>query len=101
MPNGTTDNCPACGDHRRAHTAWMTTATLEQKRAEQERAQAEAAQREQAAIGRAMAIAECELCDDEGYTADRRVCNHNPDQDATNAAGMAKVRAALAKDGDL
>lgn len=94
MPNGHTGKCPACGDHRRAFDAWMANATLDQKRAEQERAQAEAAERETAAIGRAMAIAECELCDDDGYRG-TTVCDHQEHAD-TNAAGMAKVRAALA-----
>lgn len=93
-PNGTSDKCGACGEHRRAYDAWMASATLDQKRAAQERARAEAAERADAAIARAMAIAECELCDDDGYRG-TVVCDHQEHAD-TNARGMELVRAALA-----
>lgn len=98
MPNGTDDKCPACGDHRRAFDTWMANASLDEKRAQQERAQAEAAERVSAAAARAMAIAECELCDDDGYRG-TTVCDHQEHAD-TNARGMAMVRAAMAKGDD-
>ncbi|MFV8049748.1 hypothetical protein [Mycobacterium sp. 48b] len=98
MPSGTNESCPPCGNHRRAFDAWMANATLDEKRAEQERAQAEAAERAQAAASRAMSIAECELCDDDGYRG-TTVCDHQEHAD-TNARGMAMVRAAMAKGDD-
>lgn len=97
MPDGTTDNCGACADARRAHTAWMANASLDEKRAEQERAQAEAADRASAATVKARAIAACKLCDPDGYRG-TTVCDHQEHAD-TNAIGMAKVRAAMAAKG--
>ncbi|MBU8819566.1 hypothetical protein [Mycolicibacterium goodii] len=44
------------------------------------------------------AIAACGLCDDDGYRGGH-VCDH-VDHGAAAKRGMAKVRAALAKDGD-
>ena len=84
--------CPACGDARHALNAW----NLERRKAEQEQARADAAERVNASAIKARAIAACKLCDPDGYR-DGQVCNHNPNQAATNAAGMAKVRAAMAK----
>ncbi|QBP31768.1 hypothetical protein SEA_PIPER2020_90 [Mycobacterium phage Piper2020] len=46
----------------------------------------------------AIAIANCELCDDDGYRG-TLVCDH-ADHAAAAKRGMAKVRAALGKDGD-
>lgn len=45
---------------------------------------------------RLQAIADCRMCDPDGYR-DGQVCHHNPGQDATNARGMAACRAALTK----
>jgi hypothetical protein len=45
----------------------------------------------------AAAIANCRLCDTDGYTAARRICDHK-DHTAAAKRGMAAVRAALAKD---
>lgn len=87
-------NCPACGDARHAHQAWK----LDCRKAEQERARADAAERANASAARAMAIAECELCDDDGYRG-TTVCDHQEHAD-TNARGIALVRAAMAKGAD-
>jgi hypothetical protein len=45
----------------------------------------------------AVAIADCELCDDDGYRGPR-VCDH-VDHTAAYERGMAKVRAVLGKAG--
>jgi hypothetical protein len=46
---------------------------------------------------RAQAIAQCRLCDTDGYRGSS-VCDHNPDQAAINARGIAACRAALTKE---
>lgn len=69
----------------------------EQERADDNR-HAVIAQRQRHLEARAAAeraeIDDCDLCDDRGYRLGR-VCDHDPDADARNAAGIAKVRAAL------
>ncbi len=96
MPHGTDDACGGCRTQRKIFDRWLADADLDAKRAEQERARADAAER---AAVKARAIANCEMCDPDGYR-DGRVCNHNPGQANTNARGMAAVRAALGKDAD-
>lgn len=86
--------CGACADARHANQAWK----LDQRKAEQERARTEAAERVNASASRALAIAECELCDDDGYRG-TTVCDHQEHAD-TNARGIAMVRAAMAKGAD-
>ncbi|WP_161634032.1 hypothetical protein [Williamsia sp. D3] len=41
-----------------------------------------------------MAIANCDLCDEDGYRAGR-LCSHDPADDERAARGMAMVRAAI------
>lgn len=94
MPNGTLDRCGACADARRTHDRWLTTADLATKQAAQAQARAEAQQRGNTATTRALAIAGCELCDEDGYTPNRRVCDHQNHAD-TNKHGMTKVRASM------
>lgn len=88
-PAGTTDPCRPCGAARAAHAEFMAdtlrVAQLAQSRETRERAEL-----------RALAIAECDLCDDEGY-AGTVPCDHNPHQAETNRAGIERARAALAK----
>lgn len=100
MPAGTDDPCGGCKTQRKIFDRWLAAQDVDRREAEQAKARAEAADRAEASASRALAIAACEICDDDGYTPDGRVCNHNPDQAETNARGMAAVRAALAKAGD-
>ncbi len=93
-PNGNPDDEP-CNGCRSVKQAEARAALAAKADAEQ----AAAAQRESAAVARAMAIIECDECDDDGYRGGQ-VCAHNPGQADTNARGMAKMRAALAKDGE-
>ncbi|TDH57533.1 hypothetical protein E2F47_01825 [Mycobacterium eburneum] len=99
MPGGTLQPCGACAAARREHEDWLAQTGLAQKAAEQAAARAEASRRAQLALDRGLAIANCTLCDDDGYRGSS-VCDH-VDHAGTNAAGMAAVRAALAKSGDL
>jgi hypothetical protein len=87
-PNGTTDNCGACGEARRSRQKWDT----EQRRA-QGAARSEEARR--SAELRAAAVAECDLCDNDGYRG-AILCDHDPDGDARTSRGIAAVKAALA-----
>ncbi len=98
MPNGTDDPCGACKTQRTVFDRWLAAQDVERRDAEQAKARAEAAERVSASAARAMAIADCELCDEDGYR-DTRVCDHQEHAD-TNARGIAAVRAALAKETD-
>ena len=97
---------PTCDRHAENHTgpcddcrrrrAWdeaRSAADADRQR------EAEAQARQGAALARALAIAECDQCDDDGYRAGV-VCGHNPEQADTNARGMAAVRAALGVGGE-
>ena len=90
-PDGTDDPCRGCADARRARAEWDEA----QRLAALETAVAE---RRDAAEARALAIAECDLCDDDGY-AEARVCDHDPDRADRAARGIARARAAIAKGG--
>jgi hypothetical protein len=84
--------CGACAEARRTNDRW----NLNRQKAEQARANAEHAERRtQAAESRSLAIAECQLCDDDGYR-DSQPCHHDPDQDDTNARGRELLRAVMA-----
>lgn len=83
--------CGACADARRRHDDWQST------RRHGER-QALVAEREARLDAERAEIAACPLCDDRGYVG-ARVCDHDPDAEQRNAAGMARVRAALGKTG--
>lgn len=79
--------CGPCADARRARQAW----DADQARIGAER---EAAERQAAAAARRLAIANCRLCDDQGYVGGR-LCDHNPIQAEVNAGGLAKAWAAI------
>lgn len=94
-PNGNPRDEPCNGCRAVAQAA--ARAELAAK-ADAERAAA--AQREADAVARAMAIVECDQCDDDGYVG-TQVCDHREHATAeTRAAARAQVMAALAKDGD-
>ncbi|WP_083129695.1 hypothetical protein [Mycobacterium branderi] len=95
MPGGTLDPCGACKEHRQRHDRWLANADIEQKRAQQAAAREEASRRAQLAVDRQLAITDCDLCDDNGYRG-AHVCDHI-DRTETTKAGIAAVRAALAK----
>lgn len=90
-PNGTTDNCGPCGEARRTRQAW----DADRLRAE---ATARSAEARHAADLRALAIDNCDSCDEDGYRGSS-LCDHDPDGAARAARGMALVRASLAKPG--
>lgn len=88
-PEGTDAPCRACGDARRARTAW----DAEQKRAT---AQAYSDEIRQRAEDRARAVDECDICDDDGY--DRlTLCDHDPGTAERARRGIALVRQSLPK----
>ncbi|BBZ09884.1 hypothetical protein MBRA_00790 [Mycobacterium branderi] len=89
------DPCGACKEHRQRHDRWLANADIEQKRAQQAAAREEASRRAQLAVDRQLAITDCDLCDDNGYRG-AHVCDHI-DRTETTKAGIAAVRAALAK----
>ncbi|MBM4640466.1 hypothetical protein GS448_15855 [Rhodococcus hoagii] len=80
-------NCHACGQARRAHESWQS----EQQRADRQAVSDAARAR---AEDRARALAACGLCDETGYR-NGRPCDHNPNQDETNARGREKAWAAI------
>lgn len=97
-PDGTSEPCGACAAARKRHDTWK----LEERRAAQEAARAEAAARaeelrEQADL-RAQEIADCDLCDDDGYRPNHAVCDHI-DHSLAAKRGSALVREALAAKG--
>ena len=82
-------NCRACGSARQAYAAWE----VKQRRRNAEAHSAEARQR---AEDRAQAIADCEICDEDGY--DRlTLCDHDPDTAERAKRGIALVRESLPK----
>ncbi|QBG78543.1 hypothetical protein SEA_BARCO_68 [Gordonia phage Barco] len=80
--------CGACADARRTRETWDTEQTQRRKAAQSEAART-------AAELRAAEIANCDLCDSNGYRGNR-VCDHDPDTAARAARGMALVREQLA-----
>lgn len=87
MPDGTTDDCRHCGAFRKAHDRW----TELNRRAQ---AQAISAAAHAQATLKAEAIANCRLCDPDGYRPNNTVCDHT-DHTAAATRGSAAVRAAL------
>ncbi|WP_082133901.1 hypothetical protein [Mycolicibacter heraklionensis] len=81
-------NCGPCANFRRANERWH-----DRQRRRHAQAQSDAAHA--AAALKARDIADCTLCDADGYR-NGRVCGHNPEQDAINENGSAAARAALA-----
>lgn len=97
-PDGTPKTCPDCIVQNRVWIRWQADASRAAEDARRQAALDAAAEREAEAVARALDIANCDQCDDDGYRAGI-VCAHNPDQADTNARGMAAVRAALGKTG--
>lgn len=98
MPDGTPKTCPDCIVQNRVWTRWRDNASRAADDAQRQAALDAAAEREAEAVARALAIVNCDECDDDGYRAGL-VCAHNPGQVDTITRGMAAVRAALAKTG--
>ncbi len=88
-PEGTTESCSACGIYRRARLAYDEDA---KRRA----AEARAAEREALAIARGHAIAECGMCNSEGYVG-TRVCDHDPQSVERDRRGAARARIAICR----
>lgn len=88
MPDGTSAPCSACGATKQRRTDWLAEQSAKASEAARQRIRADA----EVKLG---AVANCQLCDDEGYHANR-VCDHI-DRTQTAADGIAKVRAALTK----
>lgn len=88
-PHGTESPCRPCGAARAAHAEFMAdkirSTQLAQSREARERAEL-----------RAEAIAECDLCDDDGQVGTVQ-CDHDPHTAERAERGMAQVRAVLAK----
>jgi hypothetical protein len=81
--------CAACGDAKAWHAEWS-------RRAAQAASEARSAAAHDRARTTRLSIRTCPDCDDHGYTPAGRLCNHDPQQDAINARGVAAARAALA-----
>ncbi|MGW6121470.1 hypothetical protein ACWFRF_20680 [Nocardia sp. NPDC055165] len=88
LDNPTTAPCGPCGEARRARAAW--DAERDRWRAERD-----ADARIAAAEDRAREVADCALCDDDGYRG-TAVCDHDPDTVDRAKRGSALVRATLA-----
>jgi hypothetical protein len=90
MPTGDSGGkpCRACSASGQALRDWNHAAQAAQRLAERTEQQRRAADS-------SMAIVDCQLCDDDGYR-NGVVCDH-VDRIGVAEAGMAKVRAALAK----
>ncbi|WP_343466372.1 hypothetical protein AAI421_14555 [Rhodococcus aetherivorans] len=91
-PGGTDAPCRACGDARRTYAEYEARQAAADKtaRSAEARAQAEL---------RAQAIAECNLCDHDGYSG-TSLCDHDPDRAARARRGIAAIRATLTKPKD-
>ncbi|WP_368681027.1 hypothetical protein R1X32_42685 [Rhodococcus opacus] len=88
-PEGADAPCRPCGDARQAQTAW----DAEQKRLT---ARAQSDEVRQRAEDRAQAIADCDICDEDGY--DRlTLCDHDPDTAERAKRGIALIRETLPK----
>lgn len=84
--------CGGCGDARRAHLAWKT----ERAAATRDARMSELSRQAQA---KAIAVANCDLCDDNGYAGSPVPCDHNPDAPDVAARGRAAVAAAMGRKG--
>jgi hypothetical protein len=84
--------CGACGSARRAREAWdaQQTAIVKQRRT---------TELERLAQAKAIAVANCDLCDDNGYAGSAVPCDHDPEAAERAARGRARVAAALARKG--
>lgn len=81
--------CVPCRAARIEHETWTAN---ERRRA----VEARSAETRRTAELRGQAVAECDLCDEDGYRG-TTLCDHDPGTLARSARGIAEVRAALAK----
>lgn len=84
--------CRGCGDARRASEAHRA-------RLAEQANQRRLSDLERAAQAKALAIADCDLCDDNGYAGGPVPCDHDPDAANRAARGRAAVAAALGRKG--
>jgi hypothetical protein len=89
--------CGACAEARRANDRWAEDLAKAEAAAAEE---ARRAAQDEAHEMRAMAIARCDLCDDDGYVGGH-LCHHNPGQAETNRRGRDLVRAVMNGEIDL
>ncbi|MFC9514371.1 hypothetical protein ACFTSD_01430 [Nocardiaceae bacterium NPDC056970] len=85
----TTAACRLCGDARRARQAWDADHERACKLAISEAARASALERQ-------LAVADCDLCDEDGYIG-TTLCDHDPRTTERAQRGIAECRAALEK----
>ncbi|WP_280499410.1 hypothetical protein [Nocardia cyriacigeorgica] len=88
-PGGTDEPCVPCGAHRRARADWEAQQAADRAAAHR----AEIAARHAAEATR---IADCGMCDADGFTGPGVRCVHDPAVIETARRGAARVRAALA-----
>ena len=81
--------CGPCAGFRHEHDEWIA-------RRKQRDSAARSAEVRAAADVRAQAIANCDLCDEDGYRG-TTLCDHDPDLVDRAARGMAGVRAAMSR----
>lgn len=95
-PGGTPEPCGACADRRKA---WVANHLERDRRAaakEAELAEAERQRKLQAAEDRAREIANCDMCDAEGY-AGMSLCDHDPGAVERDRRGLARAKAAACR----
>ncbi|OZF33177.1 hypothetical protein CH296_11110 [Rhodococcus sp. 14-2496-1d] len=88
-PNGTDRPCRACGDARAYRESLIQVDKLA-------RAEVISSDRRAAAEARAIAIVNCDICDDDGYDG-TAVCAHDPNSADRARRGIEAARAAIAK----
>lgn len=88
---GNTPPCRDCAASRKIHREWLA----EQRRDQAANATQDARRR---AAARIAAAAACDLCDEHGTRLNGMPCDHDADRERRNAAGSARVRAALRKE---
>lgn len=97
-PEGTSNPCWGCASAREAHESWTAGESARQSAAARRLAEERAVEIRQAAEYRKRAIADCGMCDADGFLdADGRksLCSHDPDDAERGQRGMAAVRAAM------
>lgn len=82
-----TDPCGPCANFRKLHERWV-------ERDQRRQAEARSQSVRSAAELRAAEIANCEMCDENGYVGGR-VCDHDPEAAERNRRGAARAREAL------
>ncbi|HEY2066345.1 MAG TPA: hypothetical protein VGG84_10340 [Gemmatimonadaceae bacterium] len=95
MPSGTLERCGACAEARKEHDRWLAGLDIQAKARAQREGRELVAQRQAAAVTAAAEVANCTLCNDDGYRTNGLVCDH-VDHAASTTNGRAAARAALA-----